>query len=63
MEKVYFHCARGSKRTGTVTIRTLLTLGKANLINEAEEIDKSARLEINVKPEMKAALKRIFPKT
>ena len=62
-KKVYFHCGGGSNRTGTVAIGTLLTLGKAKSIDEAEKMAKSARPKINVKPEMKAALKRIFPNT
>jgi protein-tyrosine phosphatase len=60
-KKIYFHCQGGSNRTGTVAVGTLLSLGKAKTINEAEEIAKAARPKINVKPEMKEALKRIFP--
>lgn len=60
-KKVYFHCAGGSNRTGTVAVGTLLALGKAKTIEEAEEMAKSVRPIINVKPEMKDALKRIFP--
>lgn len=59
--KVYFHCGGGSNRTGTVAIGTLLQLGEANTIEEAEEKAKAIRPKINVKPEMKEALKRIFP--
>ncbi|MGD6802660.1 protein tyrosine phosphatase [Rossellomorea vietnamensis] len=60
-KKVYFHCAGGSNRTGTVAIGTLLSLGKANSIEEAEGMAKAARPKINVKPEMKESLGRIFP--
>lgn len=60
-KNVYFHCQGGSNRTGTVAIGTLLALGKASTIDEAEEIAKKARPKINVKPEMKEALKRIYP--
>lgn len=60
-KKVYFHCAGGSNRTGTVAIGTLLALGKAKTIDEAENIAKEARPKIKLKPEMKEALKRIFP--
>ncbi|WP_066249529.1 protein-tyrosine phosphatase family protein [Neobacillus drentensis] len=60
-KKIYFHCQGGSNRTGTVAVGTLLTLGKAKTIEEAEEIAKSARPKINVKPEMKVSLKRLFP--
>lgn len=61
-KNVYFHCQGGSNRTGTVAIGTLLALGKASNIEEAEEIAKTARQKINVKPEMKETLKRLFPK-
>ena len=60
-KNVYFHCQGGSNRTGTVAIGTLLALEKANTIEEAEEMAKTARPKINVKSEMKEALKRIFP--
>lgn len=60
-KKVYFHCQGGSNRTGTVAVGTLLTLGIAETIEEAEDIAKNARPKINVKPQMKDALKRIFP--
>lgn len=60
-KNVYFHCQGGSNRTGTVAVGTLLALGKASTIEEAEEMAKTARPKINVKPEMKDSLKRIFP--
>lgn len=60
-KNVYFHCQGGSNRTGTVAIGTLLALSKASTIEEAEELAKQARPKINVKPEMKEALKRIYP--
>lgn len=60
-KKVYFHCGGGSNRAGTVAIGTLLALGQAKSIDEAEEKAKSVRSKIKVKPEMKEALKRIYP--
>lgn len=60
-QKVFVHCGGGSNRTGTVAIGTLLALGKANTIAEAEEKAKTIRPKINVKSEMKDSLKRIFP--
>lgn len=60
-KKVYFHCGGGSNRTGTVAIGTLISLGKVKTIEEAEAMAKSARSKINIKPEMKEALHRIFP--
>lgn len=60
-KKVFFHCGGGSNRTSTVAIGTLLALGKADTIVEAEKKEKTIRPKINVKPEMKDSLKRIFP--
>lgn len=60
-KNVYFHCQGGSNRTGTVAIGTLLALGQAKSIEEAEEMAKTARPKINVKPEMKETLKRMYP--
>ncbi|OIJ21481.1 protein tyrosine phosphatase [Anaerobacillus alkalidiazotrophicus] len=60
-KNIYFHCQGGSNRTGTVAIGTLLSLGKADTIEKAEEIAQTARPKINVKPEMKETLKRLFP--
>lgn len=60
-KNVYFHCQGGSNRTGTVAIGTLLALGKASTIEEAEKMARTARPKISVKPEMKDSLKRIFP--
>jgi hypothetical protein len=44
-----------------VAVGTLLSLDKAKTIEEAEEMAKAARPKINVKPQMKEALQRIFP--
>ncbi|MBT2643443.1 dual specificity protein phosphatase family protein [Bacillus sp. ISL-41] len=60
-KKIYFHCMGGSNRTGTVAVGTLLDLGIADTIDAAEEVAKSVRPKINVKPEMKEALKNIYP--
>jgi thioredoxin reductase (NADPH) len=61
-QNIYFHCAGGSNRTGTVAIGTLLALGEAESMEEAEEKAKAVRSKINVKPEMKEALKRLYPR-
>lgn len=60
-KKIYFHCAGGSNRTGTVAIGTLLALGKADSIEEAEAQAASVRQKISVKPALKESLQRIFP--
>lgn len=60
-KKVYFHCAGGSNRTGTVAIGTLLALGKADTIEEAEAMAQAARPKIKVKPALKETLARLYP--
>lgn len=61
-KKVYFHCAGGSNRTGTLAIGTLLALGKADSIEEAEAQATAVRPIIMVKPQLKESLERIFYK-
>ncbi|MBT2581604.1 dual specificity protein phosphatase family protein [Planococcus sp. ISL-109] len=60
-KKIFFHCAGGSNRTGTVAIGTLLALGEADTVEEAEQMATSVRPKISVKPELKESLERIFP--
>jgi protein-tyrosine phosphatase len=60
-KKVFFHCAGGSNRTGTVAVGTLLALGQAGTIEEAEQMATAVRPKISVKPELKESLQRIFP--
>ncbi|MGP1909867.1 protein-tyrosine phosphatase family protein [Metabacillus sp. JX24] len=60
-KKIYFHCGGGSNRTGTVAIGTLLSLNMASSIEEAERRAKEVRPKIQVKPEMKETLKRLYP--
>lgn len=60
-KKVYFHCSGGRNRTGTVAIGTLLELEEVRTIEEAEQKAKSIRNQIDVKPEMKEVLKRLYP--
>ncbi|MBM4760857.1 dual specificity protein phosphatase family protein [Bacillus sp. B15-48] len=60
-KKVYFHCGGGSNRTGTVAIGTMLALGEAKSIKEAEAKAQNIRPKIKVKPEMKEVLMRVFP--
>ncbi|MEK3805922.1 dual specificity protein phosphatase family protein [Bacillus sp. FSL H8-0547] len=60
-KKIYFHCGGGSNRTGTVAIGTLLSLNMASTIEEAEQKAKEIRPKIQVKPEMKETLKRLYP--
>lgn len=59
-KKVYFHCSGGKNRTGTVATGLLLELGHASNIEEAEKQAKEVRSVIDVKPELKNVLKRLY---
>ncbi|MDF2086616.1 protein-tyrosine phosphatase family protein [Bacillus pseudomycoides] len=57
---VYFHCSGGRNRTGTVATGLLLELGHASNVEDAEQKAKEIRSIINIKPEMKEVLKRLY---
>ena len=59
-KNIYFHCNTGRGRAGTIATATLLELGLANSVNEAEQKAKEIRPQINVRPRFKDALKRIY---
>jgi protein-tyrosine phosphatase len=59
-KNVYFHCNGGSNRTGTVAAGTLLSLGEASTLDEAETKAKNVRSKINIKPELKNVLKVLY---
>jgi thioredoxin reductase (NADPH) len=59
-KNVYFHCAAGQNRTGTVAVGSLLALNKAETIEEAKKQAKTIRPAIKLKPEMEASLKHLF---
>jgi len=61
-KNVYFHCNTGRGRGGTIATATLLELGLADSIDEAEQQAKAIQPTINVKPQFKDALKRIYKK-
>lgn len=61
-KNVYFHCNTGRGRAGTVATATLLELGLADSVHEAEQQAKAIRPAINVKPPFKKALERIYTK-
>ncbi|WP_308633836.1 protein-tyrosine phosphatase family protein [Paenibacillus silvisoli] len=60
-KKVGFHCGGGSGRTGAVAAGTLIALGEAKSVVEAELKAKSIRSKINIKPQQQEALIKIFP--
>lgn len=59
-KNVYFHCNTGRGRAGTVATATLLELELAKTIEEAEQKAQEIRPTINVRPQFKKALKRIY---
>lgn len=59
-KNVYFHCNTGRGRGGTLAAATLLELGKAENVEEAELMTQAIRPETNIKPAFKAALNRIY---
>ncbi|QFT89845.1 hypothetical protein FIU87_14370 [Bacillus sp. THAF10] len=61
-KKVYFHCSGGRNRTGTVAMGMLLHSGKASTVEEAEQLVTSIRPVINVKPELKNVLQKMYKK-
>jgi len=59
-KKVGFHCAGGGGRAGSVAAGTLITLGKATTLDEAEAMAISIRPKVNIKPSQRKALEKIF---
>ncbi|WP_019413663.1 dual specificity protein phosphatase family protein [Paenisporosarcina sp. TG20] len=59
-KKIFFHCNSGNGRAGTMAIAVLLELRMANTIEEAEAKVKMIRPDVNVKPQLKEALKGIY---
>lgn len=59
-KKVAFHCGGGKGRTGTVAVGVLLELGLCKSIDEAETMAKSIRPVINVKPDQRASLVKLY---
>lgn len=61
-KNVYFHCNTGRGRAGTIAAATLLELELAQSVEEAEQKAQEIRPSINVRPQFKDALKRIYEK-
>ena len=59
-KNVYFHCNTGRGRAGTIATATLLDLKLAKTVEEAETKAKEINSEINVRPQFKEALKRVY---
>lgn len=61
-KKVFFHCGGGGGRAGTVAVATLIELGQAESVEEAEQKAKAIRDQVNVREPMKKALQNIYNK-
>lgn len=61
-KNIYFHCNTGRGRAGTVAAATLLQLGLANSVDEAEQKVKAIRPQVNIRAPFKEALVRIYEK-
>ena len=59
-KNVYFHCNTGRGRAGTIAAATLLELKLANSVEDAEQQATEIRPQINIRPQFKDALKRIY---
>ena len=59
-KNIYFHCNTGRGRAGTIATATLLELKLAKTVEEAETKAKEINSEINVRPQFKEALKRVY---
>ncbi|BBH20364.1 hypothetical protein Back11_17090 [Paenibacillus baekrokdamisoli] len=61
-KKVGFHCGGGKGRTGAVAIGTLIELGLAQSIEEAELMAKSIRPIISIREPQREALEKLYAK-
>lgn len=59
-QKVAVHCGGGKGRTGTVAYGTLLELGLASTIDEAEQKAQQIRSVLNIKSAQRSALEKIY---
>ncbi|KRE35208.1 protein-tyrosine phosphatase family protein [Paenibacillus sp. Soil522] len=59
-EKVAFHCGGGKGRTGTVAYGTLLELGLAGTIEDAEQQAQRIRSILNIKPAQRKSLEDLY---
>src|SRR4029453_11169028 len=59
-KKVAFHCGGGKGRTGTVAYGTLIELGLASNIKDAEKQAQSNRSIFNIKPAQRKSLEALY---
>ncbi|GGD58895.1 protein-tyrosine phosphatase family protein [Paenibacillus nasutitermitis] len=61
-KRVGFHCGGGKGRTGAVAVGTLIELGLARTIEEAEQKAKAIRPVIHIREPQREALTKLYPK-
>lgn len=61
-KNVFFHCTSGNGRAGTMAVATLLELGIAKTVDEAEQTVKAIRPHTNVKADQKRSLEKVYPR-
>jgi protein-tyrosine phosphatase len=59
-EKVYFHCGGGNGRASVMAVATLMELKLAESLEEAERMVKEARPSVNIRPNMREALEKLY---
>lgn len=59
-EKVVFHCGGGKGRTGMVAYGTLMALGLAQSLDDAEEQAKNIRPVLNIKTTQRLSLEKLY---
>ena len=62
-KKIFFHCGGGGGRAGVMAVATLSELGLAESVEEAEYKAKQARPSVNIRPNMKEALEKLYKGT
>lgn len=61
-KNIYFHCTTGRGRAGTMAVATLMELGMAESVEDGEYRARLIRPKIDLKPNQKEALERIYKK-
>ncbi len=59
-EKVYFHCGGGNGRASVMAVATLMELGAAGSLEEAESMVKEVRPSASIRPNMREALETLY---
>ncbi|MDM5331827.1 dual specificity protein phosphatase family protein [Ureibacillus composti] len=59
-KNVYIHCGSGNGRASVMAVATLMELGHAKTLEDAEHMTKSIRPTANVRTNMKDALTKLY---